>query len=158
MTAEADFKERENNAKIASQDQIIVLNQGIIHRQRLLNIVTGLLALVTLVFAVFIFLSYRRKQHLNKLLEEKVRARTMELEHSRDEMLRMLEEKDLRMRHASVAIANSVNSIEGLCLTGRKEIAHPMADSYLKRIKHISSGIVMSLRESLHDGVLQQVH
>jgi tetratricopeptide (TPR) repeat protein len=157
MTAEAAFKERENNTKIASQQQIIFLNQGIIHRQKLLNIVTVLLAVVTLAFAVFVFLSYKRKQHLNKLLEQKVRERTLELERSRDEMLKALEEKDLRMRQASYAITTSVNSIEGLCLTGRREVSLPLIHSYLQRIGNASRAIVGNVEEYLRHGVLQEV-
>jgi tetratricopeptide (TPR) repeat protein len=157
MTAEADFKERENKAKIASQQQIISLNQGIIHRQKLLNIVATLLATVTLAFAVFLFLNYRRKQRLNQLLEQKVRERTMELEHSSDEMLRMLEEKDLRMRQASYAITTSVNSIEGLCLTGRREVSLPLIHSYLQRIGNASRAIVGNVEEYLRYGVLEEL-
>ena len=67
MTAEAEFKERENKEKIASQGEIISLNEGIIQHQRLLNIMALLLALVTLAFAVLLFVNFRRKQHLNKL-------------------------------------------------------------------------------------------
>jgi tetratricopeptide (TPR) repeat protein len=155
MTAEAEFKERENKARIETQSQIISLNKGIILRQKRLNILAALLAAVTFTFAVFVFINSKRKQHLNKLLEQKVRERTQALEHSRNEMRKALQAKDIRMKQVSAVIVDTVNSIDGLCVTGAKEVSLSVVHSYLQRIRQTSKEVVGNVQQWIGEGPLQ---
>jgi hypothetical protein len=155
MTAEAEFKERENKARIETQSQIISLNKGIILRQKRLNIMAALLAAMTFTFAVFVFINFKKKQHLNKLLEQKVRERTQALEHSRNEMRKALQAKDIRMKQVSAVIVETVNSIDGLCVTGAKEVSLSVVHSYLKRIRHTSKEVVGNVQQWIGEDALQ---
>lgn len=151
MTAEAEFRERENRVKIESQNRIISLNQEIIARQKLINIIVALLALVTLTFSIFLFNNFRQKKNVNRILEEKIRQRTHELELSRDELLKVIREKEIRINRACGFIAESVNTIAGLCLTARKEISDPITQSYLARIYRTSDSIEINVRTAFQD-------
>ena len=126
MTAEAEFRQRENNAKIKAQNEIILLKEEAIERQQRLNVVTGLLGSIILVFSIFLVRSVRRKKRINAVLEEKVRQRTLELELGRDELLKRFMEKEMNVSRATGMIAHSVSTIEGLCITARKETSDPV--------------------------------
>jgi hypothetical protein len=145
MTAEADFKEHENKAKIASQKEVLELKENVIERQRAFNGVTALLALITLAFGLFAFRSFKRKKNLNILLDLKIRERTMQLESSRDELLKNLGEMNLRFERASGFVNDSVNRIEGLCSVAICEVHDRNIWSYLTTInataKTIGAGI-----------------
>ncbi len=154
MTAEAEFRERENKAKIEAQSEIILLKEEAITRQQRLNLITGLLGVITLVFSIFLFLNFRRKKRLNILLERKIRERTLELELSRDELLKVIREKDAKIYRATGMIADSVNTIEGLCVTARKETSDPVTRSYLRMILKTSDRIANDLQTVFKDAVL----
>ncbi len=153
MSAEAEFRQHQNQAKIESQNEIILLKEEAITRQQRLNLITGLLGVITLVFSIFLFLNFRRKKRLNILLEQKIRERTLELELSRDELLKVIREKDAKIYRATGMIADSVNTIEGLCVTARKEISDPMTHSYLGRIIKTSGAIATNLQTVFQDAV-----
>ncbi len=154
MTAEAEFRERENKAKIEAQSEIILLKEEAITRQQRLNLITELLGVITLVFSIFLFLNFRRKKRLNILLERKIRERTLELELSRDELLKVIREKEMKISRATGVIADSVSTIEGLCVTARKETSDPVTRSYLRMILKTSDRIANDLQTVFKDAVL----
>ena len=141
MAAEAEVSERENRATIAAQKEVLGLKENIIDRQRALNITTSLLGLITLAFAIFAFVSFRRKKSLNILLEQKIRARTIELELSRDELMKNLREMNLRVTRASGIVNDSINRIEGLCCTAVRETCDTRIHSYLRTIRSTADAI-----------------
>lgn len=138
MRIEAEYQERENEFKIATQKGIISLNETVIKGQRTLNVLVGLLGLITLAFSVVMFRNYRIKKQLNILLERRVRERTQELECNRKELLAILNERDLMLERLSRGITETINTITGLCLTGREEVLEPVSQSYLRRIDRSS--------------------
>ena len=146
MRIESEYQERENEFKIATQAGIISLNETIIKGQRTLNVVVGLLAIMTFAFSLVMFRNYRRKKHLNTLLETRVRERTQELERSRKELLRILKERDQMLERLSKGINETINTITGLCLTGREEVVEPVSQSYLRRIDRSSRRLSDFLR------------
>lgn len=153
MKTEAAYLERENNIKIAAQKEIIALKEEVIRRQTNLNIAISFLGLMTLICLIFIFRNFRRKRNLNILLEKKVKERTIALELSESMLVNAVREKNFRMSLASNAIAESVSTIEGLCLNGIKELSDPFSRSYLEKIKKTAVGLMGNLHEALQVGV-----
>jgi len=80
MKIHAEFEERENKARIATQEQILRLKEEAIHRQRWLNLLTGALAVLFIALALILARINKDKQKTNHLLEQKVKERTQSLE------------------------------------------------------------------------------
>ncbi|MEX1240726.1 MAG: tetratricopeptide repeat protein [Cyclobacteriaceae bacterium] len=134
MKIEAEHLEHQNQAKIEAQEDVILLKEEIIRRQRTLNVITALLAAVVLMFSIVVFRNYKQKQNLNLLLEKKIKERTFELEVGRDALQKALHEKDLRISRASGRIVKSMNTITGLCAAGNLEISDPVARLYMSKL------------------------
>lgn len=157
MTAEAEFTQRENSAKIAAQSEIILLKEDIIKRQMLLSGVVGILCLLTLAFSIFIFGSLRQKKDANALLERRIRERTSELELNREALLKAIYEKDLWISRATGLISDSVGRVEGLCSTARMEIHDPKVRLYLQKISTTQAGMANRVKSVLDAAVVVPV-
>ncbi|HTF31581.1 MAG TPA: hypothetical protein VK625_22140, partial [Flavitalea sp.] len=125
-------------SKIAVRDEVILLKEQIVNRQIILTVVSGFVGLITLLFSVFLYKSYRRKKNLNVLLELKIKERTWDLDVSRNELLTALREQDLMITSATDGAVETINTIKGLCLTGMRELTDPNARLNMERIKTIS--------------------
>lgn len=134
METEAQFLERENTSIIKAQRDNLALNEEVIVRREILIVVFGLLGVITFAFLLFLFRSYRDKRRINRILDQKVWARTRELDMNRSQLLRELSEKDIVIQQVCGGITETVSTIEGLCFVATKEIGNPVADIYLKKI------------------------
>src|SRR5688572_7449745 len=94
MRIEAEHLEKENTAKIKSQNQILALNRQVILRQQYLNIVIAIVAILLAILAFILVRSIRQKQRLNQFLDKRVKERTYELELNRDILQRSVDERD----------------------------------------------------------------
>jgi tetratricopeptide (TPR) repeat protein len=146
MKTEAKYLEQENKATIAARDETILLKEEIIRRQTNLNIVTGLLVLITTALFIFVFRSFLQRKNLNAVLEKKIKERTLELELSSNRLFKVVIEKDLQIHRASQVLAATANTIEGLCKTATRDISDPIALSYLNRIDKAFSGLIGNIR------------
>ena len=154
MKIEAEYLERNNVAKIATQNEVILLKEKIIDRQGILNFLTGLLGLITLTFAIFIYRSYRQRKKMNVILEQKIKKRTQELELSRNELLTAIKERDLVIGRVAEGVSETINTIKGLCLTGGKEVSDPVACSYMERIDKTTCGLAACLHPLFQEKLL----
>lgn len=105
MQAEAQFLERENAIKISSQNELIMLKEEVIRWQKTLNIVLVLLSLLFLVLVVLLFRYYIQKRNISILLERKVSERTRDLQISRDQSVKELQEHALLLSRNSKMLA-----------------------------------------------------
>ena len=145
MRAEANYMERYNEAKIASQKDLLLLKEEIINRQENIAVLAMLLALLTVLCCLILYSNYRFKQMMNRLLTEKIHQRTYELERSRNELLLTLRERDLIIEKAEREAVETVNTISGLCQTAREEGSQVTTHSYLKRIENTSGQLRSNL-------------
>lgn len=150
MQIESDYQERGNQAKIAEQNEVLNLKEEIINRQSILNIMTGLLAIITFTFLIFIFRSLKFKKHLNHLLENRIEERTRELHLSRDELLTALKEREIMIHRASDGIKETISTVKGLCFVGIKESVDPTARSYMDKISHENNQLNVHLKYLSH--------
>jgi tetratricopeptide (TPR) repeat protein len=150
MRIEADYLERENQAKIVSQNQVILLNEEAIKRQNFLNISISGIAIVLVVLAIVLFKNNKQKRMINELLELRVRERTRELEVNRNELIRACSERDLLIDKTAQSIQSSLASIKGICQVGLKDISEPGARLYIQKVEETSDSLSNSLNALLH--------
>jgi tetratricopeptide (TPR) repeat protein len=145
MKTEADNLEKENQAKIASQEQILILQEEAIRRQYLLNILVSLIAVILVVLAIVLFRSNRQKKTINHLLDLKVKDRTKELELNRNELLKACNERDLLLERTAQNIRSTVASIKGICEVGRKDLTDSNALRYIHEVEETSKSLTNTL-------------
>ena len=133
-----EFAQHRNAAKIEAQAEALKLNQEIVQRQKVVNLLTGALGLIVTVLLVSLFSNYRRKKAANALLEEQVRRRTFELEKNRTRLTTTLARHRLVANRAVTVLIAKFNTIKGLCSTGRMEIGDRQADQYFNKIDETS--------------------
>lgn len=123
MKVESEHLERENHARISAQKEIIYLKQQAIDRQVRINFLTAAFGVLMAVFAFFLYRNFRLKQSLNRILDQKVKQRTYELERKQNELVTALNEKEIVICRISQCITETVNTLSGLSATLKKDSA-----------------------------------
>jgi hypothetical protein len=139
MKIEAEHLEKENKAKIETQNKILALNQQVMVRQKYLNVFVGIVALLLVIITIMLVKSNRQKQRINSLLDKKVRERTQQLESNRDELQRACEERDILINKTSIDIRNALATIRGLCGVALKDIQDPTALQYMAKVDAVGN-------------------
>ena len=147
MKAEAAYVERENQTRIESQNKILALNEEVIYRQKVANASVGAIAFLVIILSVILAKNNKHKQLINKLLDQRVKERTRELERNRDALHRAWVERDALISKATSDIQSSIATLKGLCLLGAKEIDHPLATEYWKQLDKTSNGLSATLNK-----------
>jgi hypothetical protein len=132
---EAEHLERENQAKIASQKALLMLNQQAMEDQTLINKLSVVLLCVSVALVIGLFQNYRRKKRLNVLLDNKLAERTRELSLHRERLLISLSERDLALSRTGNKHAELIKRIKALCSTGLREVRDPVAREYLLKLR-----------------------
>src|SRR5688572_314717 len=114
MRVEAQFRERESKGRIDAQAKILALREDVINRQRLLNVIVGLVALLLIVLIFVLIQNVKQKKLANSLLEEQVKERTIELELNHNFLLKAMLERDVQFKRMSNEIKSSLATIKGL--------------------------------------------
>jgi hypothetical protein len=110
MKIESKYLQKANDAKIAAQHEIILLREQALHRQALFNVVISLFALTAIALIMFLFKSYRMKKNINRLLEERIRERTHELDFKMLSLMRTVHERDIELNRFTLLISETINS------------------------------------------------
>lgn len=142
MRVESEYLERENKAKIDAQSQILALNEEIIFRQRILNIFTGIIALLLAVIIFILFKNNRQKHATNLFLEQKVRERTLELEKNNDALLQALEQQAVVFQKVSTDFRSFMATIKGLCTLGLRDTEESYGGQYIRKIEATSDELL----------------
>ncbi len=138
MKVEAEYLDKVNKAKIDVQNKILALNREVISRQKIVNASVGIISLLGVILAIVLAKSNRQKRIANRLLDEKVKERTHELQLNQDALQRAWQERDALIYKASADIKGSIATIKGLCFLGKKDIDHPNAGQYLDKMDSTS--------------------
>jgi uncharacterized membrane protein YccC len=117
----------------------------VIYRQRFLNTSIGLVAGLLAVLAFVLIRSNRRKKWMNRLLEQKVKERTIELERNQEALKRSLDEHSLRFQKISADVKNSLATISGLCSLSLKDTDAPFTNRYISRIESTSDQLLRTV-------------
>ena len=143
---QAKFDERENLKRIDSQAYILALQREGIRTQKILNLLTGAVALLTMVLVFVLFKSNRRKQRINEILEWRVKERTRELERNRDELKHSHDEKVMVLKKVSSDLTSSWATLNGLSLLAAKDLPEEQA-VYFKAAEATAERIVNSVNK-----------
>ncbi len=145
MKIEAEHLQRENTARIEAQKQVIALTEKNVENQRLLNLLTGMVAFFFLMVILLLVRINKNRRSVNLILEQKVKERTNELVTSRDLWQTAYKEKEQIITRISKEIQSSVATLKGLSEVGIKEIRDPNALNYLNQIEITSSNLTQAV-------------
>ena len=149
MKVEAEYREHENKAKLESQEKILKLNNDMMTKQRVLNVVVGIVAIMSIALAIVLIQNVKHKKRDNHFLEQKVKERTMELEVNHNELLKSMEERNQQIKRISAEVKSSLATIRGLCKLSLQDASVINAGQYIDKIErasdHLQSGIHRTL-------------
>lgn len=149
MKVEAEYQERENKTKLEAQAKILKLSNDLISRQRALNIVLVIVAILSIAFVIVLVQNNKQKKRANISLEQKVKERTLQLEANHDELLKSLSERDLQMKRISADIKSSMATIKGLCKLSLQDSSVVNAGQYITKIEKASDSLQSGIHRTL---------
>lgn len=114
MRVQAEYLEHENKTRLAAQQQMLDLKDKIIVRQNLLNVLTGIAAILLILIVCILYRNNKQRKIANQLLDQKVKERTRELESSYNQLRNRLEEEDLTVKKAMTDVRSAVATMKGL--------------------------------------------
>ena len=121
MKIESEYLERSNKVRITEQEELLVLKDQVIARQKTFNILTGIMTALLVALLYVLYRSNLQRKSANRLLDQKVKERTAALELSQLALRQSLEEKDLIITRAFYDIKSSTTTIKGLCSSGLED-------------------------------------
>ena len=150
MRVESEYMERENKAKIDAQTKILRLSNEVISRQRALNIIACAVAVLSIILVLVLVQSVRHKKHVNIVLEQKVKDRTVELELNHNLLLKTMQERNVQFQRMSSEIKSSLATIKGLGVLVSHDVGTINASNYLAKIEETSNNLIQGLSR-VHD-------
>lgn len=150
MKVEAAFLERENRAKLAAQGRVLELRNDIIARQKVLNIVAGVVAILLISVVLLLNQNIKQKRRTTCVLEQKVKERTLELENKHYLLLKSMQERNIEVQRMSSEIRSSLATIKGLGVLVFHDLGTTNASNYLARIEETSNNLIQGLNR-VHD-------
>ena len=121
MRIEANHIEKEKNARIELQNQMLELNARIISRQRIATIFACTTTALLIGFVILLVRSIRDKKNRNADLELRVKGRTAELESMVNHSNKALKEKKMWLEKIHSTARHTNNSINGLSTLATKD-------------------------------------
>lgn len=152
MKVEAEYMERENKAKLEAQGKILALTNDIIERQRTINVVIGIVAVLSAGFVILLVETVRQKKHANVRLEEKVFERTIQLENQHNLLRKSLQEREIQLERMTNDIRSSLATIKGLGLLVLHDVNMLNASTYVDKIEETSNSLLEGLNSTKPTG------
>jgi tetratricopeptide (TPR) repeat protein len=142
MHVQAEYLERENEAKIKSRTEMLALQDEIIERQKTVRILIALVVVLFILISFFLYKSNQNRKLANTLLSKKVEERTKELETSFRELKIAMEQRDVALRKVTSEIRSSMVTVAGLCSLGIKDASQKESIEYLESINKASQTLM----------------
>ena len=155
MRVEADYMEKENKTKIESQAKVLSLTNEMVKRQRTINLIIGLVAVLAVGFVVLLVVTVRQKKHANILLEKKVFERTVQLENQHNLLRKSLQEREIQLERMTSDIRSSLATIKGLGLLVLHDVNVLNASAYVDKIEKTSNSLLEGLNLAKPDSLEQ---
>jgi tetratricopeptide (TPR) repeat protein len=153
---QTEHEERENRKALADKDKLVTLQAEALQTQQRISLFGGLIVLLSIIVILSIYRNYRLRVRINKVLEEKVKLRTRELEESRDNALRNAYLQDHRLTRITNDVQDTLVTIQGLCLAARLEVAEG-ARIYLDKLEDHTCSLKATLsRFNMENSPLHQ--
>lgn len=146
---QTNFKEQENKDKINAQAEIMKFQSESIDRQKLSNILIGIVALLTIGLSIVLYKIMRQKQLINKILDARIKERTNELEISRDKWKHSHNEQAIILERISNYLKCSLSTLRGLSIIAIKDLPSDKV-VYFKEVEATTEGMVMYISKYVH--------
>jgi hypothetical protein len=108
------FVERENYQKIQDQQILLVSQNAAIAKQKIINVLVGGLAVVTILLIMVLYRMNQRKAQINRTLDRLVKDRTLELEKNSMALQHAYDEQSITLERVSRDLISSLATIAGL--------------------------------------------
>jgi tetratricopeptide (TPR) repeat protein len=115
------YVERENNFKIAHQQEVLKLQEETVRRQQWIIALVGTSVLLVAVVAWLLYRSNRMRKKVNILLESKVQERTYQLQESHSTILSQSAERNKEVAQAYNKLTALKATLKGVINIGKKE-------------------------------------
>lgn len=147
MKIESEYLERTNNAKITEQEQLLALQDEVIERQNMLNVLVGIMAVLLLMLLYVLYRSNRQRRLVSRFLEQKVRERTRALELSYAQLRQTADAKDALMAKTMRTTRQHLVTLSGLCVVGLREKKRPVTEQCLRQLSSKVDYILLALEK-----------
>lgn len=132
MKVESGYLQRENEARIEAQQELIRLKEQIVNRQVVLNWLAGFVVVTAMILLFFVYRNYRLKKNSNLILEQKIVERTHELDLRVALLLKALNEKELAITRLMSIITETTNSLKGIVSVACIDGSHHQPESFFR--------------------------
>lgn len=152
---QTDFEERENLATIAAKDQLIIMKEEALAKQRRLNFAIGIIAALFISLALVLYQSAKSKQKANMALQEAKQTIEQQNEMLEDQNEKLEKEvakqtKELQLTNKILADVNNeldnfiykishdirgpLATLKGLCVVAISDVRDEKGLDYLKKL------------------------
>jgi tetratricopeptide (TPR) repeat protein len=118
MKIESDHLAMASRTKILEQEQLLALKDQVIKRQNTFNLMIGITTVLLLALLYVLHRSNRQRKSVNRVLDQKVKERTAELESNYLAFKKSFEENDITLNRTFADIKDSTSTIKELCTIG----------------------------------------
>lgn len=114
MRVQTEYIERENRTRVMAQQQVINLKDEIIVRQSWLSVLVGIVAVLLIIVVYILSQRNRQRKMANRLLDERIDQRVMQLKSNHEDLGRKLAERKLAYEETVMSIRNAVAILKDL--------------------------------------------
>jgi tetratricopeptide (TPR) repeat protein len=143
---EIAYLERENDERVRIKNEILNLKDEIIGRQNLLVVLAISLATVLIILIAVLLRSLKRKRDITKMLDQKVKDRTLELELNIAQLISTRNNLEQAMKKNKDTFRERFISITGLCSLAQLEVTDDISLAYLEKLKESSLQALSSVQ------------
>jgi signal transduction histidine kinase len=131
---QTEYEERENIKTIKDKDTALALQEEILKRQRAENLFYVVVSVMVFVLAGLMLLLFNLTRRANERLEERVDARTKEINDTNDALTKVNGEMDNFIYKTSHDIRGPLASLKGICNVAIMDVKDEIAMGYLKKL------------------------
>jgi len=131
---QSDFAERENIKTIKSKEQILLLNEELIKKQKLQTILIASVAALLLILTGVIYKFYRGKLLISIKLDQKVKERTEELRQNNNRLVQANEVQQSLLQKIGRDGQSIISGIKGLCHMAQLESEDHRVKEYFQKV------------------------
>ncbi len=160
---QTDYEERENIKTIAEKDEILELNEERIQQQRLLNILLGVVIVLSTALILVVFRNYQKIKAVNgalaaakrviedqnMLLDQQVKDKTKELVDTNENLQKVNDELDNFIYKTSHDIRGPLASLKGMVNLAMMDVKDDKALGYLAKLDLTAEKLNMVLTRLL---------
>ena len=129
---QTDYEERGNIAKIFTQSKIMALQEAAIRQQQLVNLSLGAVGCLSIGFVIVLFRNNKQKHGINRILDQLVKERTLELQSNSVQLKHAHDEQTVILHRVASDMTTTLATFRGLSNTASVDLK-PEQAIYFKK-------------------------